>query len=291
MFAFDAVDPVATFAATQHDCFMPDCVASVQSSRRILIVLHQEQSTPGRIGRLLRERGYALDMRRPRFGDPLPATLRDHDGAIVFGGPMSANDPDDYVRREIDWIGVPLAEDKPFLGICLGAQMMARHLGRRVYRHPEGRVEIGYHPISPTDHAHGVCGERFPRHVYHWHREGFDLPAGADLLASGEHFEVQACRFGANAYGLQFHPEVTYAMMCRWTTRAQDHGPEPGAHPRHAHLEGWFMHDACVARWTDAFLTCWLAGGATKANKAPRPGMENRSNGAQTPADEWAALV
>ena len=80
-----------------------------QGERRpILMVLHQEHSTPGRVGRLLRERGYALDLRRPRFGDPLPPTLADHAGAVIFGGPMSANDDDDFIHREIDWVGVAL---------------------------------------------------------------------------------------------------------------------------------------------------------------------------------------
>src|SRR6202043_216483 len=88
-----------------------------------LIVLHQETSTPGRIGNALRAVGRGLDIRRPRFGDPLPETLDGHAGAVIFGGPMSANDPDDFVRREIDWIAVPLREQRPFLGICLGAQM------------------------------------------------------------------------------------------------------------------------------------------------------------------------
>jgi GMP synthase (glutamine-hydrolysing) len=95
----------------------------------ILIILHQEHSTPGRVGYSLRQLGYSLDVRRPRFGDPLPVTLRDHAAAIIFGGPMSANDEDDFIRREIDWIAVPLKEDKPFLGICLGAQMCARARG------------------------------------------------------------------------------------------------------------------------------------------------------------------
>lgn len=249
---------------------MFDHLAAPDSPNRILVVLHQEQSTPGRIGRLLREAGYDLDVRRPRFGDPLPATLVGHAGAIVFGGPMSANDPDDYIRAEIDWIGVPLREDKPLLGICLGAQMMARHLGRRVYRHPQGRVEIGYHAITPTHAAHALCGAPFPERVYHWHREGFELPRGAELLARGEHFEVQACRAAPNAYALQFHPEVTYAMMCRWTVRALERAhEEPGAHPRHAHLEGWHMHDAPVARWLRAFLSHWLRpGGAPCAARA-----------------------
>ncbi len=114
---------------------------------------------------------------------------------------------------------MPLKEAKPLLGVCLGAQMLARHLGHRVYRHPEGKVEIGYYPIVPTEAGEALCAAPFPTHVYQWHREGFDLPRGATLLAAGSDFEAQAFRYGPAAYGLQFHPEVTYAMMCRWTLR------------------------------------------------------------------------
>jgi GMP synthase (glutamine-hydrolysing) len=99
----------------------------------ILIVLHQEHSTPGRVGYSLQRLGYRLDVRRPRFGDQLPATLCDHAAAVIFGGPMSANDDDAFIRQEIDWISVPLKEDKPFLGICLGAQMCARARGPGVF--------------------------------------------------------------------------------------------------------------------------------------------------------------
>src|SRR3954466_13356102 len=88
-----------------------------QPLRPVLIVLHQETSTPGRVGNVLRALGYPLDIRRPRFGDPLPETLEAHAGAVIFGGPMSANDCDDFVRCEIDWIAVPLREQRPFLGI------------------------------------------------------------------------------------------------------------------------------------------------------------------------------
>ena len=103
----------------------------------VLVVLHQETSTPGRVGNALRALGHTLDIRRPRFGDPLPETLDLHAGAVIFGGPMSANDPDDYVRREIDWIEVPLREQRPFLGICLGAQMLAKQLGAPVRPDPD----------------------------------------------------------------------------------------------------------------------------------------------------------
>ncbi len=128
----------------------PVAPATPKPLRPVLIVLHQETSSPGRVGNVLRALGHKLDIRRPRFGDPLPETLDGHAGAVIFGGPMSANDPDDFVRQEIDWIAVPLGEQRPFLGICLGAQMLARQLGARVAPHPQGLAQIGYYPIRPT---------------------------------------------------------------------------------------------------------------------------------------------
>lgn len=226
----------------------------------VLIILHQEASTAGRVGRLLERQGVQLDIRRPACGDPLPKTMRDHAGAIIFGGPMSANDKDEYIRREIDWIGVPLAEDKPFLGVCLGAQMMALHLGARVYTHAEGMAEIGYYPIRPTDAGRARCGSTLPTTVYQWHREGFELPYGCDLLAEGDTFGVQAMACGEHAFGLQFHPEVTYAMMCRWTVRAHARMQLPNAQARVEQLDGWFRHDRAVAQWLDGFLTRWRHG-------------------------------
>jgi GMP synthase (glutamine-hydrolysing) len=99
------------------------------SRGKILVVLHQEHSSAGRVGQVLASHGFELDIRRPPLGDPLPDSLERHVGAVVFGGPMSANDSDEFVRRETDWLAVPLREDKPLLGICLGAQMLSNHLG------------------------------------------------------------------------------------------------------------------------------------------------------------------
>ena len=143
----------------------------------VLIILHGPMSTPGRVGNALRAMGHPLDIRRPVFGDPLPETLENHAGAIMFGGPMSANDSDDFILRETDWLKVPLKEKRPYLGICLGAQILAKHLGAKVAPHPEGRAEVGYYPIRPTEAGRKVCAD-WPDHVYHWHREGFDLPGG-----------------------------------------------------------------------------------------------------------------
>ena len=224
----------------------------------VLIVLHQEFSTPGRVGHVLKQRGFVLDVRRPRFGDPLPATLSGHAGAAIFGGPMSANDNDDYIRREIAWIGeVALREDRPFLGICLGAQMCALALGGRVFLHPQGRAEIGYYPIRPTAAGLAVV-DPWPEQVYQWHREGFDLPRGAELLAEGDTFEVQAFRYG-RGFALQFHPDVTHATMHRWTTRGHERLELPGARPRQTHFADREVYDYSARAWLSVFLDHWMA--------------------------------
>jgi GMP synthase (glutamine-hydrolysing) len=222
----------------------------------ILTVLHAENSTPGRVGNALRQLGYSLDIRRPRFGDPLPPTLAEHEAAIIFGGPMSANDDTDFIRRETNWITVPLRENKPYLGICLGAQMLARQLGGKVFRHPQGHAEIGYYPIRPTPAGLAVV-EAWPERVYQWHREGFDVPPGAELLAEGDTFEVQAIRSG-RAFALQFHPDVTHAMMHRWTTRGDDRMELPGARPRQTHFDDRAVYDYSARAWLGVFLERWL---------------------------------
>jgi GMP synthase (glutamine-hydrolysing) len=233
----------------------------------VLVVLHQEHSTPGRVGWMLEQRGHALDIRRPRFGDPLPPTLSGHAGAVIFGGPMSANDDDDWLAREIDWIDVPLKEEKPFLGICLGAQMMVRRLGGRVFRHERDEVEIGWYPLAATE-----IGRRlgtWPSRVYQWHSEGFDLPTGAQLFATGERFPNQAIAVGPAAWGLQFHPEVTWAMMNRWTTRAHQRLTLPGAQPRRSHFEGRSLWDGETVGWAETFMDRWLEGRAAAAPALP----------------------
>jgi GMP synthase (glutamine-hydrolysing) len=250
--------PVRTGANTAWGLPVRSQAVPATGRQPILIVLHQETSTPGRVGNALRALGYSLDIRRPRFGDPLPQTLDRHAGAVIFGGPMSANDPDDYIHTEIGWIGVPLRERRPFLGICLGAQMLAMHLGARVAPHPQGRVQIGYYPIRPTAAGHAAC-PGWPDHVYHWHREGFELPAGCELLAEGDDFPVQAIRCGT-AFGFQFHPDVTTAMMHRWTTRGHDRFDQPGARPCHHHFADRAIHDVTERAWLNAFLLGWPRG-------------------------------
>ena len=167
----------------------------------ILIVLHQEQSSPGRVGYELLKRGFPLDIRRPPLGDTLPRTAAHHSGMVVFGGPMSANDSDSWITDELRCIEMFNQADVPYLGLCLGAQMLCRVLGARVYKHPDEETEIGYYGLSPTEAGlvlSQACGVEWPTQVYHWHREGFDLPKGAELLAQGSSFPHQAFRLGTS---------------------------------------------------------------------------------------------
>jgi len=226
----------------------------------IVIVLHQETSTPGRVGMKLTQKGYELDIRKPALGDGLPDNMEDYSGAVIFGGPMSANDDSEheYIRTEIDWIAKPLAASVPFLGICLGGQMLARHLGGKVFGFPDDRAEIGYYDISAT--PEGAAYGPWPQKVYQWHREGFELVDGAVCLAtSNGDFPHQAFRYGDSAFAIQFHPEVTQKVMNRWLVKAEERLALPGARPRESHFSDRFVHDPSVDVWLDRFLDDWLA--------------------------------
>jgi len=247
-------------------------------SPKILVVLHRPQSCTGRIGRKLKARGYQLQICRPACGETLPDDLSAFDGVVVFGGPMSANDETPHIRREIDWIGQVLRAEMPYLGICLGAQMLARQLGATVAPHPAGDVEIGFHRIEPTEDGLGLLPQ--PLHVYQWHKEGFTLPREARLLARGALFENQFFRYGAAAYGLQFHPEVTFDIMCR--LHKEERCAVLGADNQgmaEQHLRK-LLHGPRLARWLDGFLSVWLTG-APEALAAP---AQQLRAGARAPA-------
>jgi len=225
------------------------------AKKPVCIVLHQEQSNPGHVGQWFRRNGHALDIRKPRYGDALPATLEHHCGAVVFGGPMSANDKDEFIRQETEWIGVALKEEKPFLGICLGAQMLANHLGAKVGFHADELAEIGYYPLTTT--TDGIRLGPFPDHVYQWHREGFELAHGARLLAtSSGAYPNQAFGYGS-CIGVQFHPEITCAQVHRWTGHNPSRLGMKGARERHEHIDGHLHHSPKVHAWLDRFLRRW----------------------------------
>lgn len=136
---------------------------------------------------------------------------------VVLGGPIGAYDEDKYpfLSDEISLLERRLAAGRPTLGLCLGAQLMARALGARVY--PGPAKEIGWAPVALT-HA-GRAGPL--RHleggpVLHWHGDTFDLPDGAERLASTPLCENQAFAYGRSALAFQFHPEAESNGFERW---------------------------------------------------------------------------
>lgn len=227
-------------------------------SDTVLLVVHQRHSDPGRVGLRLRTLGYRLDICRHACGDCLPEDLGDYTGVAVFGGPMSANDGhEDFIRRELEWIPKVVEGGTPFLGICLGAQLLARAAGARVDAHPDGVVEIGYYPVRATAAGRPYFPDEM--HIFQWHREGFELPASATLLATGEAYRNQAFSIDGNAFAIQFHPEVTEQMNRRWASKGVDRLECPGAQQPEEHLRARAEHDPKVDGWLDGFLERWLA--------------------------------
>lgn len=188
---------------------------------KVLVFRHVPFEGPGHIAPLLEERGIGLEYADLYQGDAADPAIGDYAGLIFLGGPMSANDPLPYLARERELIARAAGRGQPILGICLGSQLIARSLGAEVRRN--GAKEIGWFDIHFT--AAAACdalfgGIRGPEKVFHWHGERWELPPGAELLASSEACANQAFRAGRNIYGLQFHLEVTPEMIDDW--QAQD---------------------------------------------------------------------
>jgi len=205
---------------------------------RVLAFRHVPFEHLGLIAPALESRGIQIEYVDLYGGSPAAAELGRADGLVFMGGPMSANDDLPYIRRELALIERAAAADKPVLGVCLGAQLMAKALGARVYRNPV--KEIGWHPVRWTEAARSdalLGGLRGPETVFHWHGETFDLPAGAKWLARSETCPHQAFRVGGGLYGFQFHLEVTPEMIADWLTQDLNSGdvgelaapPDPSA--------------------------------------------------------------
>jgi len=157
------------------------------------------------------------------LGDPL--LLDGCRAVIVMGGPQSANDPLPRLLAELKLIEQAMAAQTPVLGICLGAQLIAKALGARVFRNSE--KEIGWAPAYFTGASEGdpvFGGLDSPSTLFHWHGETFDLPAGAQWLAYSDKCRHQAFRFGSNVYGVQFHPEITPEMIADWSAQPANCG-------------------------------------------------------------------
>lgn len=152
-------------------------------------------------------------------GEPLP-DWRSFDAVLAMGGPMSVNDEAEYpwLRDEKQLVRSAISAGMPFLGVCLGSQLLASSLGAPVFANPAG-AEVGLLPVERTgsglsDPVLGPLAE--PLVTLQWHGDTFSLPEGAELLATSPMARNQAFRVGERAYGVQFHLEVTEEMVGQW---------------------------------------------------------------------------
>lgn len=157
-----------------------------------------------------------------RAGDELPEPA-DVSGIVLYGGAMNVDMTDRYpfLADELAMVRSATEARIPYLGICLGAQMLARALDHPVY--PAGIREFGFNALHPTPEASSdplLSVFEDGAQVFHWHEDTFDLPEEAILLATGDHVEMQAFRYGDTSWGLQFHFEVDRAEIDLWLAAA-----------------------------------------------------------------------
>jgi len=184
---------------------------------KVLAFRHVPFEGIGLIAPVLEARGIGVDYADLYLGSSVLPDPDRYDGLVFMGGPMSVNDPLAWLRQEMRWIAQAARRGQPLLGICLGAQLIAKAMGASVYRNPV--KEIGWFEIDLTEAGTRdlLFAAARPRElVFHWHGETFDLPEGAVHLASSAACRHQAFRLGENIYGLQFHLEVTPAMIADW---------------------------------------------------------------------------
>jgi len=179
---------------------------------RIVVFQHNDHETAGRLGLTLRDHGFRLDIRRPdREGDAaVPADLDNIQGIVVMGGQQNVSDGLSWIQKEIDLVAQAHQAQLPVVGICLGAQIVAKALGGEVA--PMDTPEAGFGPISvqvPGQTDRLLAGIRWNAPQFHAHaQEITKLPAGATLLASTPACKVQAFSAGLRTFAFQYHFEL-----------------------------------------------------------------------------------
>jgi GMP synthase (glutamine-hydrolysing) len=228
----------------------------------ILCVQNDAMSPAGFVGEMLYRRGGQLDEVMPHHGDDLPAEHGRYDAAIVLGGVMDAFDDENnpQFRPLIRLLQGFHAAEKPILGICLGAQLIARTFEKPVYRHHE--LELGFTEVEITEAGAAtplLSGLERRQWVMEWHQDTFDLPDGAELLATGARCRNQGFRIGRHVYAFQFHFEASRAILRTWVransaSLQQQHPDFPARIERELtqHMPGQAAFARHVAdRWLD----------------------------------------
>ncbi len=198
----------------------------------VLVVQHEDECPPALLGRWLVEAGVALDVRRPYAGEALPDDLSAHEGLVVLGGAMNAEEDaaHPWLAPTKDLLRSAVRDDVPTLGVCLGHQLAAVALGGVVGRCPRGRqigvYDVGWTEAAATDPL--LSGLATPRRAIQWNEDlVLTPPPGATLLAATATGEVQALRFGPAMWGVQWHPEATLDILATWA--ADEPGPAADA--------------------------------------------------------------
>jgi GMP synthase-like glutamine amidotransferase len=184
----------------------------------VLIIKHIEIERPGLIEDCLRQETIPYQILNLKPNIRLPK-LDDLTHIVFLGGPMNVYEEDRYpfLRDEDLFIKEAIQRGKPILGICLGAQLIAKALGGKVFKAP--MKEIGWYDVSLTDEGtkdplFSSLPKKFS--VFQWHEDTFEIPKSGKLIATSSSVPHQAFRYGENAYGLQFHLEVTEKMIWEW---------------------------------------------------------------------------
>ena len=185
---------------------------------KALIITHVNSEGPGTLGDFLISQN--IDIERVNFsqGEVLPKDPLEYDIIITMGGPMSIHDEDRYpfLSEEVRFLRKAIEGNVPLLGICLGAQLIARSCGAWVGK--AEKQELGWKDVFITEAGKKDMlfqGISNVMRVFQWHEDTFDIPQGSTFLATGWDCENQAFRY-RNAFGLQFHIEVTREMLCQW---------------------------------------------------------------------------
>lgn len=192
--------------------------------KNAIIFRHITSDGPGTIGHVLADRN-VLMTQFDTFADPLDTfDALTPDLLVVMGGACGMYQDDDYpfLKEETAIVRKRLQADRPVLGICLGAQMMAKALGANVYPGTNG-TEIGWNTIKVTEEGRKTCVRHFDEAataVVQWHGDTFDLPQGAILLASSQKYKNQIFQWGKNGLAIQAHIEATPRMLKSWAVDA-----------------------------------------------------------------------
>jgi GMP synthase-like glutamine amidotransferase len=197
---------------------------------RVLSIVHEAGPTGGGgiFERAVPERGDRLDRWVAADGEAPPGTPSDWDAVMVFGGAMHPDQDGEHpwLAGEAGFIETALADGVPLLGVCLGAQLIARAAGASVG--PSGSPEVGWFEVARDDGCYdpvvGVLPDRF--RAFQWHYYTFDLPPGAALLAASDAAR-QAYRLGDRVWGIQFHAEVDRRMLDHWLREGREELPKP----------------------------------------------------------------